>query len=96
MSPGLRWNELLFDGAEAFAVDWAVEDARRRELVADAWSSASGAAPTPDRLGPPAFILMKTVGVWTKVLTIRARAAVALRPESNRSVWCRIGKLGQP
>jgi hypothetical protein len=30
-----EWNELLFDiGAEAFAVDWAVEDARRRELVA--------------------------------------------------------------
>ena len=36
MSPGFEeWNELLFDiGAEAFAVDWAVEDARRRELVA--------------------------------------------------------------
>jgi hypothetical protein len=28
-------NELLFDiGAEAFAIDWAIEDARGRELVA--------------------------------------------------------------
>ena len=37
-----EWNELLFDiGAEAFAVDWAVEDARRGELVAAAGAEES-------------------------------------------------------
>ena len=57
-----EWNELLFDiGAEAFAVDWAVEDARRRELVAAQGAEESQRppvatrheAPHPITLGPP-------------------------------------------
>ena len=64
MSPGLRTrNELLFDiGAEAFAVDRAVEDARGGELVA-AQGAEEGQRPPvamrrkaaqPLALGPPA------------------------------------------
>ena len=53
---------MLFDiGAEAFAVDWAVEDARRRELVAAQGAEESQRppvatrhqAPHPITLGPP-------------------------------------------
>ena len=60
-----EWNELLFDiGAEAFAVDWAVEDARRRELVAAQGAEESQRppvatrhqAPHPITLGPPSFL----------------------------------------
>ena len=69
-----EWNELPFDlGAEAFAVDWAVEDARRRELVAAQGAEESQRPPVATRHQAPA-----PDQPWAPILPLSSESQILL------------------